>query len=451
LRDFLRSNLMPVSARSINIFRHTRLAILFKLGSIIANFMVVPLALTYLGTEDYGTWLTISSVLVWFVLFDIGIGNGLRNNFSKAMALGKYDQARAFVSTAYFSVSIIGILLVFAMWLVNFVVDWTIVFNTSPEKAGALSRLMPLVFGFFGLQLVAKLIVSVYLADQHHSIQNKVDFFGQIGILASIFLIMQADDRSIVLFGSIYMASPLIVLMVLNLVAFNGRYKEYCPKLSLFKREHLQEVTVLGFRFFFIQIGALVLFSTDNFIIAQFFGPEEVVPFNIVFRYFTLITAGFGILIMPFWSSFTEAYTKMDIVWIRKSVLTIQSIWLLVLLGLTVMIFASDWFYKVWLGDGVRIEFALTLSMALYAAVVTFNTIYVTFINGVGKIQLQVVVAIMVMVFNIPISIYLAKYMGLGPPGIILGTVVCLFVPLPLWIFQYYKLINKTAQGIWNK
>jgi O-antigen/teichoic acid export membrane protein len=249
---------------------------LYKLGSIIANFMMVPLAISYLGTEDYGIWLTISSVLVWFIVFDIGMGNGLRNNFSKALALGEYVQAKAFVSTAYFSVSIIGILLVVALWLLNFVVDWTIVFNTSQEKAGALSRLMPIVFGFFGLQLVAKLIVSVYLADQHHSIQSKVEFFCQIGTLASIFLIIQTDDRSIVLFGSIYMALPVIALVVLNLVAFNGRYKEYRPKLSLFKKQYLQEITVLGFRFFLVQIGALVLFSTDNFIIAHLFGAEEV-------------------------------------------------------------------------------------------------------------------------------------------------------------------------------
>jgi O-antigen/teichoic acid export membrane protein len=164
-----------------------------------------------------------------------------------------------------------------------------------------------------------------------------------------------------------------------------------------------------------------------------------------------VIITGFGILIMPFWSSFTEAYAKMDLVWIRKSVSTIQSIWLLLLLGLTVMIFVSDWFYTFWLGGSVRIEFGLTLSMALYAAVVTFNTIYVTFINGLGKIQLQVMVAIMVMVFNIPISIYLAKDIGLGSSGIILGTAICLLVPLPLWVIQYYKLINKTARGIWNK
>jgi O-antigen/teichoic acid export membrane protein len=424
---------------------------LFKLGSVVANFMMVPLAITYLGVEDYGIWLTISSILTWFVLFDIGMGNGLRNNFTKTLALGEDDQAQAFVSTAYFTVAIIGILLVLAMWLLNFVIDWTVVFNTQEEKAELLSRLMPILFGFFGLQLVAKLIVSIYLADQQYSVQNKVEFFGQIGALASIWLLLQADDRSLVLFGSIYMALPVIIMMILNLIAFNGRYKEYRPKLSLYKKQYLQEITVLGFRFFILQIGALVMFSTDNLIITQLFGPDEVVPYNIAFKYFSVMTIGYGILLAPFWSAFTEAYANKDMLWIRKSVSTIQRIWLLVPLGLLIMILASDWFYKLWLAGSVRIELGLTLSMALYAALITYNMLYVTFINGVGKIHIQVLVSVIVMIFNIPISVYLAEYIGIGSTGVILGTVICILVPLFLWRIQYYKIINETAKGLWNK
>lgn len=451
LRDFIRRKVTTTSARSINIFRHIRLAMLFKLGSIVAHFMMVPLAITYLGVEDYGVWLTISSVLTWFVLFDIGMGNGLRNNFAKALAEGEDDQAQAFVSTAYFTVAITGILLVLAMWLLNFVIDWTVVFNTQEEKAGVLSRLMPILFGFFGLQLVAKLIVSIYLAGQQHSVQNMVEFFGQIGALASIWLLLQVDDRSLVLFGSIYMALPLIAMMILNLIAFNGKYKEYRPKLSLCKKQYFQEITVLGFRFFLVQIAYLVMFSTDNLIISQLFGPEEVVPYNIAFRYFSVMTIGYGILVAPFWSAFTEAYASKDMLWIRKSVSTVQRIWLLVPLGLLVMILASDWFYKVLLVGSVRIELGLTLSMALYAALITFNMLYVTFINGVGKIQLQVIVSVLVMILNIPISVYLAEYIGIGSSGVILGTVICLVVPMFLWRIQCYKLINETAQGIWNR
>ena len=62
----------------------------------------------------------------------------------------------------------------------------------------------------------------------------------------------------------------------------------------------------------------MVLFSTDNFIISKLFGPEEVVPYNIAFKYFSIITMVYSILLTPYWSSFTEAYTKNDFVWIKK-------------------------------------------------------------------------------------------------------------------------------------
>ena len=239
--------------------------------------------------------------------------------------------------------------------------------------------------------------------------------------------------------------------MILNLTAFNGEFKKYRPKLSLYKKKYIQEITILGFRFFIIQIAALVMFSTDNLIISQLFGPNEVVPYNIAFKYFSVITIAYGILLAPFWSAFTEAYTNKDMLWIKKSMSTIQKIWLLVPLGLLIMILASDWFYRLWLGESVIIELGLTLSMALYAAVKTYNLLYITFINGVGKIQLQLIVSVMVVILNIPISVYLAEYIGIGSPGVILGTVICILAPMFLWRIQCYKIINETAKGLWNK
>ena len=76
----------------------------YQLGSVLANFMLVSLAISYIGTESYGVWLTISLVIAWFALFDIGLGNGLRNKFAEANALGNDQSAQAFVSTAYFTI-----------------------------------------------------------------------------------------------------------------------------------------------------------------------------------------------------------------------------------------------------------------------------------------------------------------------------------------------------------
>ena len=440
-----------LSVRSLIIVRHIGWSMVFKLGSIIANFMLVPLTITYLGAENYGLWLTLSSVLTWFVLFDIGLGNGLRNKFAEARALGNDEEARAFVSTAYIAIGIIGTTLVFAMWLANNIINWTTIFNSSNNKAEELKLLMPIVFGFFGVQLVVKLITSIYQADQHHSIQEIIQFFTQSCTLLAIWLLLQMENSSLITYGSIYMALPVLILLLLNGVGFSGAYRRYRPSIAYFNKQHLSQIAGLGLRFFIIQIAAVVLFSTDNFIITQLFGPAEVVPYNIAFKYFSVITLCYGILVNPFWSSITDAYSKKDIAWISRSVGTIQKLWLIVPLGVFVMILISDSFYRLWLGDKVNIPFALTLSMATYVLILTFGMIYIQFINGTGKIKLQLLVSVVVMFLNIPLSIFFARNLGLGSSGVILGTSVCLAGPLIIWRMQYLKLMNGTAQGVWNK
>lgn len=445
----IRHSMEAMSERSQNIIRHIGWSMIFKLGSILANFMVVPLAITYLGNEDYGVWLTLSSVLTWFMLFDIGLGNGLRNKFAEARALGNDSEARAFVSTAYFTIAIIGTALVLTMWLLNSVVDWTIIFNTPGEKADELKVLMPVVFGFFGMQLVVKLITSIYQADQHHSIQDKIQFFTQTVTLIGIALLLQSDSKSLLLFGSIYMALPVLVLLTLNGIGFAGRYKPYRPSLSFCKKQHLGQIAGLGLRFFIIQIAAMVLFSTDNFIITQLFGPAEVVPYNIAFKYFSVVTLGYGIFVAPFWSSFTEAWAKNDMVWIKKSVSTIQNIWLMVPVALTVLLWLSDYFYAVWVGDKVLVPFILSLWMAVFVGLQTAGAIYTSFINGIGAIKVQLLTATSSMVINVPLSVFLASNLGLGSRGVIMATCFCLSYGLVFRFIQYKKIMAGSAKGLW--
>lgn len=439
------------SDRTKNIIRHIKWSFLFQIGSVIANFLLVPATIGYLSIENYGIWLTLSSFIAWFSIFDIGLGNGLRNKFAEAKSLENDEKAQSMVSTAYFTLGSISLVLVIVFFIFNTFLDWTKVFNTSAEMQAELAVLLPVIFAFFALQLVTKLIVTIYQADQHHSIQIKVQFFGQAVSLLAIWLLTKTTYTSLLIFGTIFSALPVIILLVINVFAFKSKYKKFKPKLSLWKKEHFKEITGLGFRFFIIQIAAIVLFSTDNIIITQLFGPEEVVPYNIAFKYFSIVIMAYTIIVTPFWSSFTEAYAKKEFDWIKNSVINVQKIWILVLFGIIVMVFLSDWFYKIWVGDSVVIPIELSLAMALFVALMTFNMVYVQFINGIGKIKLQLYTSLFSMFINIPLSILFGKCFGWGVTGVVLATCFCLGYSVVLRPMQYYKLINNTAKGIWNK
>jgi O-antigen/teichoic acid export membrane protein len=214
---------------------------------------------------------------------------------------------------------------------------------------------------------------------------------------------------------------------------------------------YFRELGSLGINFFIIQIAVLFIFQTSNIIIAQVLGPTEVTLYNIAFKYFSVITMFFGIIITPFWSAYTEAYIKDDILWIRKTTKKLLQIWSGIVLVVFLMILFSDTVYKIWLHNTVRIPFVVSVLMGIFVLVCTWNNIFVFFINGIGKIQLQLRGSIIIALINIPLSIFFAKNLSLGIAGIILANCLSLGCGSILAPMQYFKLINKTARGIWVK
>ena len=146
-----------------------------------------------------------------------------------------------------------------------------------------------------------------------------------------------------------------------------------------------------------------------------------------------------------------DAYTRGDIGWIKKSIKKNLFIWKTFAVITIIMIFASHYVYKFWIGNAVNIPFKLTFFMGLYVIANTFMVPFVFFINGIGKIKLQFLISIATGILNVPISIFFAKVMHIGSAGVILGTVVTITPFLILMPLQYRKILYGNAKGIWNK
>jgi O-antigen/teichoic acid export membrane protein len=438
------------SDRTKNITKHILVSFLYKIGSMLCSFLLVPLTINYLDTDNYGIWLTLSSFIGWFSFFDIGLGNGLRNKFAAAKAKGDLSLAKCYVSSAYFTIGTICLLLVFVFYGINFFVDWTVVFNTNSGLKEELGVLMPIVFSFFCIQLVVKLITTIYTADQQHSQEGKINFIISALSLTGIWFMTLFAQSSLLIFGTFFSALPVLLLVSVNLFAFSNKYKEFKPSISLWKKEYIKDIFGIGGKFFILQLCGIILYTSDNLIITKLFSPAEVVPYNIAFRYFSIASMGFGIIIMPYWSSITEATQKNDFEWIKISINNLLKIVLFFIMVIIIMkIFAND-FFQIWIGNKVIVPNMLSLYMCIYFIMNTIISPYTIFLNGTGKINLQVIYAILTALINIPLSIYFARELEMGSKGVILATLVCSIPGLILAPLQYYKLINKRARGIFN-
>lgn len=438
-------------ARTVQAKKNVLASFLIKGCNILIGFLILPITLNYLGTTKYGIWLTVGSIIEWFAFFDIGLSSGLRNKLAEALSKGNIKQAKIYISTSY----IILVFICTVFFIIYFVAEnfivWHKVFNTSPAYENEIRSLIQISFTFFCLKFIFQLFNSILLAHQRPAMCDFLQLISKVLSSMALVVVAYTTTGSLVLVSYSYSVIPVIVLVVASIYFFKTSYKAYTPSFKAIKFEYTRDVMNLGLKFFVINIAVMVMFTTDNMILTQLFGPEQVAPYNIAYRYFGMFTMAFSIIISPIWSAVTEAYTKDDIHWIKNIVKKMQTIWILGTAGVIIMLILSGYVYKLWIGDAVQIPLILSVSMAFYVILQSYGAVYVNVLNGMGKVKIQYYIAIASAIINIPLCILFGKVLNLGPAGVILATCVCIaFGPLVAPI-QYNKVINKTASGIWNK
>lgn len=436
-------------ARSVKAKKNILATFLIKGLGIAISLILVPLTINYINPSRYGIWLTLSSIVGWFSFFDIGFGNGLRNKFAEALAKGEVELARIYVSTTYAILSIvIGIVL--ALFLsINPFLNWAKILNTEQEMASELSILVIIVFVFFCLRFVFQLINTVLIANQEPAKASFFDFLGSLFSLLIIFILTKTTSGNLIYLGTALSFTPVLVLFISSFWFYNKAYKRFAPSVKYVKFNYARNLMSLGLKFFIIQIAALVLFNTNNIIITQLFGPEEVTTFNVAFKLFSVITMIFSIIASPLWSAFTEAYAKDEFGWIKNTLSKMKMVWGLLTIFTVLVLLASPWIYKLWVGTSVTVPFALSAAMGSYVIVYIWQTIHVFFLNGIGKIKLQLYVVIFCGIINIPLAIFLGRIMGLV--GITLTSTLLFIFMATIFSIQTKKILNKSAVNIWNK
>ena len=436
--------------RSLKAKKNIAASFVIKGLSLLISLLLVPLTLNYLNPTKYGIWITLYSIVSWFSFFDIGLGNGLRNKLAESIAKGEKNQAKIYVSTTYAILSIITFGLFIIFIIVNYLIDWSVILNAPAELKTELSYLALIVFGFFCLKFVLQLIGTIVTADQKPALNNLFNFLSNLISLFIIFILTKTSSGSLIYLGTAITASPVIIFFAASLILYHSGYKEYIPAIRSINFRYAKNLMGLGFKFFVIQLAAVILFTTDNIIISQLFNPSEVTPYNISYKYFSIVTTFFMIILSPFWSAYTDAYAKKDFIWIKNIIKSSLKIWYIILFIIVIMLALSNWIYEFWIGNVIQISFSLSLTMAVYIIAYTFNAIFVVFINGTGKLQLQLYSSIASIILNIPLSIILAKTFGIGTPGVMMATIICISPMLVVGPLQTKKIINNSAKGVWN-
>ncbi|MEO6731755.1 MAG: oligosaccharide flippase family protein [Ferruginibacter sp.] len=434
--------------RSKKYKKNTLILILCQILSLGSSLLLVPIVLKYLGVSEYGIWITLTTIVGWFSFFDIGLGNGLRNKYAEAKALGSYTDINYYVSTTFYILVLISTIIFILYLIANIFVDWTVVLAAPISIKHDLNILVTFVVGTFCLRFIFNIIPVLLTADQDPAISAILNLGSNVLSLVGVYFLGKTSFNTLLYFGICLSVTQLLPFLIAFFIFFKTRYKEIVPKLSNFRKSYIDSILNLGLRYFFIQITGLFLFQTNIFIIAHICSLEDVTKFNIAYKYLSILYIFFTTILGPLWSASTEAYVKNDFEWIKKWMNIMKIIWWgLVVCGIF-MILGAPLVYKLWLGKMMSPDMLLLSLLFLYFASLTRTSMFRYFMNGAGKIKLQFYITAIQAILHIPLAIVFGKMIGIY--GILIAMIIWNITNIIWEPLQYKKIISNKATGIWN-
>jgi len=396
----------------------------------------------YLGAEKFGIWSTMFMLISWVMMFDLGIGNGLKNKISENLAKKNKEKAAVYISTAYGIIGLVSILLFLSLFFASYFIPWKIVFNTDAvsedEIRTAIVSLSFFVFFNFWLSLVNQ----VYHGLQKSSLVTFGQFLSNALALISVFFLYQFFDSSLTKMVLAYGLALVISNLILSFLVF-GSHKDLRPLWKLFDISRIKPLLSLGAKFFIIQIAVIVIFMSDKIIITQLLGPEKVTPYDVVFKLFSIFTVVHSLVLLPLWPAYSNAYAQGDLSWIRATLRNQVKFSFLLFFGAFLLAILGPAIVKIWIGDEAEVDRALYFFFFSFIVISVWSNVFSYFVNSINKINLQLITSIFAAVINIPMSIFFVSYLGFGLNGIVLATTVSLSIYAIIGPFQVFKLVRQ--------
>jgi O-antigen/teichoic acid export membrane protein len=418
---------------------------------VLTALVSVPLTINYLGTERYGLWMTIGSLVTVLAFADLGIGNGLLNAISEAD--GRDDKALAarYVSSAFAMLLSVALLLALSLAFFYPLIDWGRIFNV--RSAGAIAEAGPAVAVFlccFLISLPAGVVQRVQLGYQEGFTNSLWEAAGSVLGLIGILLVThsRAGLPWLVLAMS---GGPTFALVLNGVVLFTRRRTYLRPSLARADRGTAVALFRVGILFFVLQVVGAAAFFSDNLVAAHTFGASAVTQYAVPMKLFDMVALASSFLLAPLWPAYGEAIARGDHRWVKRMLTrSLTATFAGSSIAALGIVLSAGAFLRVWAGNAIEAPMVLLVGFGVWTVLNTCGSAVAMFLNGVSAIRFQAVCAVVMGASALTLKIVFARHFGL--PGIIWGTIIayslCTAIPMAFYIPRLLTELARRVQRV---
>ena len=435
------------SDRNWEVFKNILAAFGIKGCSLIISVLLLPAYLRFFQDQTIlGIWYTILSVLNWVLLFDLGLGNGLRNTMPAALESGNRPALREMISTTYYLMGGLAVAIAVVGTLIIPELNWNSIFNVSVDiiENSSLSVCVEIVFLGIMLQLVLKMITSILYALQKSALVSALSMISNLIILGAVSILPSGTlEVNLKLMSVVNVIAANLPFLVCTIVIFSKKLKDCRPNLKAVKKKYVRSIFNIGISLLWLQLVFMVITSTNEFMITNFTAPEYVVDYQAYYKVFKTGAMLVSLMLTPIWSAVTKAQSQGDYRWIKR----VYSIFLaasaaclaLELLILPILQQIMD----IWLGEEtIRVDLGYAVVFAFSSAMMVAHHINTAIGNGLSYFKVQMILMTVAAVACIPVSYLLVQWTG-SWIGVVIGTTLVI-VPYEFLAPVFtYRFLNK--------
>jgi O-antigen/teichoic acid export membrane protein len=438
------------SGRAQERYRRVALSALASLaarGTNVAALMItVPLTIKYLGTERYGMWMTMSSIIAMLAIADLGIGSGLITIIGDAYGRDDTTAAKKYVTSASLMLCGIATVLLAVFLSIYPLVPWARVFNVS--SPAAIAEAGPAMFIFvvcFVLGIPLGIAPSIQTGYQESFAASLWTCLGSALSLLGVLLAWWT--RAPLPWLVFAFTGGSIIARILNAVVLFGWQKPWLlPRLEQYDKQAAMRVLRAGLFYFVIGLTICLAFTSDSMVVTQVLGPDKVAEYSVANRLFYAAPLLLSYVLTPLWPAYSEAAARGDASWVKRTFLRSVSLGFLVNTPPTLLlvIFGKPIIY-FWTRHEITPSWLLLIAFGMMMLLNSLGGPLSAFLNGLHVVKFQIACAGLMSVSNLVLSIILAKRVGVA--GVVLGTVIsqALFTYIPALIYVPRMLKKRFA------
>ncbi len=410
------------------------------LANYLIFFFLTPLMLNNLGQEQYGLWLLLSTVILYFSLSNFGLATSFGVHLPKVKD-NKLETDKL-LNTVLFTLLCISVVASLFFLLLEYHIGFFLNISDKYKTTAQISLLF--FFLTFLVTLLGSIFDNILVATNHLLTKNVIETLKTI-LIGVMSIVLVKYNTSIVPIA----VSNFVFTLLFFFITFYSCKKviRYKVNFRMFDKKVLKNLFIPSIHYFLMGIASLLVFYSDNILISRLKGVEYIGLFAITYRLSDVCTKVLTKISVTKYPKVILLSSQQD----YRGILKLHNRLLLVNIAVTlpvclVLFFFGKDILVLWLGAKYQYNVAILRIFSIFTFFMVCAQNTGTFIGGLGIHKRFAYMGMAEAFLNVGLSYLFFQYFDLT--GIALGT-LCAHLLTNGWFgyFEFYRFILRKLQS----